>query len=86
MSPRNHDLHNELGAGTLPPAMEAWLLSRGAVFARTVETPAGTIVEFSCRPILDAMSDAVRDARQRLAEQRVRSAGFTAPISVLDLE
>lgn len=65
---RPPDTRNELGTGTLPPAMEAWLVARGAVFAHTVETPAGTTVEFSCRPLHEAHCDAEREARRRLAQ------------------
>lgn len=50
---------NELGTGQLAPAVEQWLLNRGAVFAR--RTPGGA-VEFSARPLHSAMSDAARDA------------------------
>ena len=59
---------NELGRGTLDPATEAWLLARGAVFARTVPGVSGKpVVEFSCRPFVAAVTAAAVDARQRLA-------------------
>lgn len=51
-------LMNHLGTGALSQADEAWLRRQGALFARM-----GTdgVIEFSCRPLGDALTDAVRD-------------------------
>ncbi len=51
-------LTNQLGTGALSPAVEAWLRSQGALFARV-----GTdgVIEFSCRPFGEALADAARD-------------------------
>jgi len=54
---------NELGTGQLAPAVEQWLLNRGAVFAR--RTPGGA-VEFSARPLNSALTDAAQDAVRSL--------------------
>ena len=51
-------LANHLGTGVLSPADEAWLRHQGALFARM-----GTdgVIEFSCRPFGEALTDAARD-------------------------
>ena len=51
-------LTNQLGTGALLPADEAWLRHQGALFARM-----GTdgVIEFSCRPLGEALTDAARD-------------------------
>lgn len=66
---------NQLGTGTLPPEVEAWLIAQGAVFAR-VDTDG--VIEFSCRPLRDALTDAARDL--------LPFARGSTPIRVLALE
>jgi hypothetical protein len=52
---------NELGKGTLPPAIEAKFIERGAVFAQTVTRPDGTTYYRTARrPINECYTDAVR--------------------------
>ena len=49
---------NQLGTGILSPADEAWLRRQGALFARM---GADGVIEFSCRPFGEALTDAARD-------------------------
>lgn len=51
-------LANHLGTGALSPADEAWLRRQGALFARM---GADGVIEFSCRPFREALTDAARD-------------------------
>lgn len=52
------DARNQLGTPALPPAVQAWLIARGAVFARM---GADGVVEFSRRPLGEALTDAALD-------------------------
>lgn len=49
---------NQLGTGALSPADEAWLRRQGALFARM---GSDGVIEFSCRPLGEALADAARD-------------------------
>lgn len=49
---------NQLGTGALSPAVQAWLRDHGAVFARV---GADGVVEFSRRPLGEALTDAALD-------------------------
>ncbi len=67
---------NELGKGTLDPAVEAKLLARGIVFAQTVMGPNGkTYLRTACRPIMQCYADAIRSFQQpRVSRGAVASA------------
>lgn len=62
---------NELGKGLMDPAIEAWLLRRGFVFA--VRLPGGGYGG-SCRRIAEAFLDGERDAHRRLLPLRATRA------------
>ena len=48
--------HNQIVADALSADAQAWLSAHGAVFARV---DADGVIEFSARPISDALTDAV---------------------------
>ena len=49
---------NQLGTNALSPAVQAWLRDHGAVFARM---GADGVIEFSRRPLGEALTDAALD-------------------------
>lgn len=56
---------NELGKGTLDPAVEAKLIERGIVFAQTVIGPNGKpYLRTARRPLLECYADAIRSFQQ----------------------
>jgi len=65
------DPRNELGRGLIDTEVEAWLLSRGTVFA--MRLPGGHTIG-SCRPIAQAVREANEDAYRRLLPLRAQRA------------
>jgi hypothetical protein len=63
-----------LDAGAISPADAAWLQERGAV---DVRVGADGVIEFSARPIRDALTDAARDLLRGTVAPYLQSVAVT---------